>query len=301
MDTRLVAFQRRHQALLELQHSIQNACAGNEFTVPDFGDLAATRVFRAGSGNYGERLLLENIGQILHSLAQFSLQDRSEIRMVLTAITRGQELDLIRFGSASAAQIAALGSDAEFEEYTYYVAGCVGEFWTRMCRRYLFPRAKLDDAVLIENGVRFGKGLQMVNILRDLAADLREGRCYIPQSRLLEYGLRPSDLLDASTMDRFRPLYHAYLHQAADHLWAGWCYTISLPFRCVRVRLACAWPILIGMKTLALLRRAQVLASPTPIKLSRYEVRRLILQSLLLYPLAGIWKNLAADLRTFTA
>jgi len=58
--------------------------------------------------------------------------------------------------------------------------GCVGEFWTRICRAHLFPTAVLDDAFLLSNGVRFGKGLQLVNILRDLPVDLRHGRCYLP-------------------------------------------------------------------------------------------------------------------------
>ena len=59
------------------------------------------------------------------------------------------------------------------DDYTYRVAGCVGEFWTRLCRAHLFPRAVVDDAMLLRDGIRFGKGLQLVNILRDIPADLR--------------------------------------------------------------------------------------------------------------------------------
>ena len=80
-----------------------------------------------------------------------------------------------RFAGASAQSLVALRTDEELDDYTYRVAGCVGEFWTKMCRAHLFPRAPLDDAFLLANGVRFGKGLQLVNILRDVAADLRHG------------------------------------------------------------------------------------------------------------------------------
>jgi hypothetical protein len=97
------------------------------------------------------------------------------VRTVLNTITGGQELDLRRFAGASAEKIVALETAAQFDDYTYRVAGCVGEFWTKMCRAHLFPKLRLDDAQLLANGIRFGKGLQLVNILRDLPADLRKG------------------------------------------------------------------------------------------------------------------------------
>ena len=33
---------------------------------------------------------------------------------------------------------------------------------------HVFPDVRLDDRQFIEDGIRFGKGLQLVNILRDL-------------------------------------------------------------------------------------------------------------------------------------
>ena len=118
----------------------------------------------------------------------------------------------------------------------------------------------MDDAFLLANGVRFGKGLQLVNILRDVAADLRNGRCYLPAERLAGTGLKPEDLLQPANEPRLRPLYHAYLDRPTATSLAGWAYTNALPRRCVRVRLACAWPILIGRgdaKPLARRQRAR--------------------------------------------
>src|SRR6266478_1488246 len=106
------------------------------------------------------------------------------MRLVLDTITGGQELDLRRFATAAETRIVALRTDEELDDYTYRVAGCVGEFWTRLCRAHLFPTAALDEGALIQNGIRFGKGLQLVNVLRDLPADLRQGRCYLPEDRL---------------------------------------------------------------------------------------------------------------------
>jgi farnesyl-diphosphate farnesyltransferase len=168
----------------------------------------------------------------------------------------------------------------------------VGEFWTKMCRAHLFPRAPLDDSFLLTNGVRFGKGLQLVNILRDVPRDLRQGRCYFPEPELKRVGLAPSDLLNAAGETRFRPLYDRWLSNAEAHLRAAWDYTNALRGSSVRVRLACAWPILIGVKTLSGLRTGNVLDSARRIKVSRGAVWRVIVRSVASYPVRGEWKNM---------
>jgi farnesyl-diphosphate farnesyltransferase len=178
------------------------------------------------------------------------------------------------------------------DDYTYRVAGCVGEFWTKMCRAHLFPKARLDDSVLLAKGVRFGKGLQLVNVLRDLPADLRQGRCYLPSERLAGIDLAIEDLLQPANEPRLRPLYNEYLARARAHLLAGWDYTNSLPRGQARVRLACAWPILIGMKTIELLRSGNVLDPQQRIKVGRPEIKRIIFRSVLLYPWPSAWRNL---------
>jgi farnesyl-diphosphate farnesyltransferase len=189
-------------------------------------------------------------------------------------------------------KIIALETEAELEDYTYRVAGCVGGFWTKICRAHLFPRAKLDDELLMANGIRFGKGLQLVNILRDLPADLRNGRCYLPADKLLEAGLRPADLLSPANEAKFLPLFREYLNKAESHLAAGWAYTNTLPFGQVRVRLACAWPILIGVRTIERLRVANVLELQQGIKIPRSEVRWILLLSAFSYPFPGAWRRL---------
>ncbi|MSU22085.1 MAG: squalene/phytoene synthase family protein [Pedosphaera sp.] len=238
-----------------------------------------------------ERRLLERIEEALTMLASFTSLDRGAIREVLATITSGQELDLRRFAGARKDQIVALKTDGELEDYTYQVAGCVGEFWTKICRGHLFPKAKLDDSKLLKQGVCFGKGLQLINILRDIPADLSMGRCYLPLDQLTERGLKPSDLLSPEHELRFRALYATYLDRAETYLADGWSYTNSLPYRCVRVRLACAWPILIGIQTLTKLRSADALHSLQPVKVTRNDVRKLIIRSVISYPLPGYWRQ----------
>jgi farnesyl-diphosphate farnesyltransferase len=213
---------------------------------------------------------------------------------VLSTITTGQELDLRRFAGASAENVIALETAAELDDYTFRVAGCVGGFWTKICRAHLFPHARLDEQQFINDGIRFGKGLQLVNILRDLPADLKIGRCYLPAQRLAEAKVLPEVLLSPATEARFLPLFREYLDKAESHLAAGWRYTNTLPFRQFRLRLACAWPVLFGVKTIEKLRTAGVIDLQQRVKVSRAEVRQIIFHSVVRSPLAPAWRQLYA-------
>lgn len=281
-DTELVPPDQRLDALKRLRERI----AGTSTAPLQFGELARRQASPA------EGLLLEKTEDSLGLLSTLSAADQELVRTVLNIITGGQELDLRRFSAASAARIVALETAAELDDYTWRVAGCVGEFWTRMCRRHLFPERYLNEKQLIADGIRFGKGLQLVNILRDLPADLRKGRCYLPTEKLEPAGLRPEVLLSPVNEPKFRPVFEEYLDRAESNLAAGWVYTNTLPWKCMRVRLACAWPILIGIKTIARLRTADVLELQRGVKISHGERNRILLGSVLAVPVPGLWRRL---------
>ena len=280
-DTEILPLNDRLEALLRLRGRIMGQVQPLNF------EAIADK-----QGTPGERALLQRINEAIHLLEILPQEDCALIREVLNTITSGQELDLKRFAQANSKNIIALQSDAELDDYTYRVAGCVGEFWTKICLGHLQTPKNLDTQTLIQNGIRFGKGLQLVNILRDLPADLQKGRCYIPEPTLAAINLRPTDLLNPTTIEKFRPLYNQYLTQAEKHLAAGWTYTNTLPYTWVRVRLACAWPILIGLRTITHLRRANPLDATTRIKTTRAEVKRLMAASILAYPLPPVWRSL---------
>ena len=188
-----------------------------------------------------------------------------------------------------------MATDAELDDYTYRVAGCVGGFWTKLTRARVFPGAVIDDARFLSDGIRFGKGLQLVNILRDLPKDLRAGRCYIPASMLARAGLVPRDLLDPANGPRLRPIYLELLDRAQSDLEAGWRYTNTIPRGQIRLRLACAWPVLIGVKTIARLCTADVLDARKRVKVSRSEVEWLLVTSVMKLPFRGAWERQFAD------
>ncbi len=238
-----------------------------------------------------EQVLLARCEETLGLLESMEEADHRRIREVLETIISGQELDLKRFNGATAQRIVALETAADLDDYTYRVAGCVGEFWTRMCRAHLIAEAAIDDDALLRKGIRFGKGLQLVNILRDIPQDLRKGRCYVPRQSLAAANLTPESLLLPESEARFRPVYNQFLAAAAEHLAAGWDYTNLLPHEQMRLRLGCAWPLLIGARTLGRLRHANMLDADHPVKVSRSEVHFLRLRSVLLYPWPSAWER----------
>ena len=281
-DTEIVPLAQRLDALQRLRWCI----LGRGSEALNFAALARQQASPA------ERTLLEKAEDSLALLQTLSTADQQRVRGVLDIITGGQELDLQRFDGASAENVISLKTAGELDDYTYRVAGCVGEFWTQLCRAHLFPHAELEDAQLFGDAIRFGKGLQLVNILRDLPADLHKGRCYLPSLELERAGLMPSLLLSPVNEPRFRPVYHRYLDLAESHLQAGWNYTNTLPRGQVRVRLACAWPILIGMKTIERLRDIDALGLRQGVKIARSTVYWIMLSSTLAYPLPGVWRRL---------
>jgi farnesyl-diphosphate farnesyltransferase len=254
----------------------------------DFGQLAQQQ------GLPAVRVLLEKREDSLALLQAQSEVDKKLIREVLDVITGGQELDLKRFGNPTPGKLIALQTDAELDDYTFRVAGCVGQFWTRVCLAHQFSTSETATPFFEELGVRFGKGLQLFNILRDMPADLAKGRCYIPSEKLAAIGLSPSDLLNPEIEPKFRPLYNNYLDLAEAHLAAGWQYTNLIPFGQMRVRLACAWPILIALRSIARLRAYNVLDPKQRIKISRREVKGILLQSVFSYPFPCLWRRLAS-------
>jgi farnesyl-diphosphate farnesyltransferase len=217
-----------------------------------------------------ERRLIESLPVCFDLLERSNMADVEDIRVVLGKITRGQEFDLVRFGDTT--QLHALATDLELHEYTYLVAGCVGEFWTRLCFRHVRNFAGQGEVEMSELGKRYGSGLQLINILRDAHSDLQAGRCYFPMQELKEIGLDPAHILQEP--GRFEFILEKLREEAQRGLTAGITYVNAIRNR--RVRAATALPALIGARTLALLRAAGPTELQRNIKVPRREVRAII-------------------------
>jgi len=263
-DTAQIATSVRMETLKLLSSGIQGTASREAVT-----ELVAS--FVSLQENERERQLLASLRDCLAQLEGMEHVDRNDIRVVLEQITRGQMLDLERFGDPK--EVRALGTAADLDEYTYLVAGCVGEFWTRLCYRHVRQFASQTGNEMLALGKRYGMSLQLINVLRDAGSDLRAGRCYFPEHELSAVHLTPSQILHEP--ERFQPVYRTWLDKAKASLVAGMEYSRAITNR--RVRAATVLPALIGARTLALLNAAGPAALQRTVKVARQEVRTMML------------------------
>ncbi len=224
-----------------------------------------------------ERILLERLEDCFQVYLECDLSDRIRINDLMTTLTKGMEMDLELFQGSTAKNIISLETQEDLNRYTYYVAGCVGEYWTNLMCAHLSSLNKWDVEKMSNIGISFGKGLQLTNIVKDVAKDLNRGRCYIPTSLLKTAGLSPNDILQPQSWKSFQPILNTLIQQAAEYLDQGWEYTKAIPRSEVRLRLACMWPILLGGETLKLVRNSPDVLNPNcQIKISRGCVYKVI-------------------------
>lgn len=275
-DTSLVSPTRRLALLLALRQEVLGAGSGGDALMRQLADEVATQQSQSD-----ERTLLESLGPALGVLNQLSSPDRQAVREIVTTLTTGMEFDLRTFPDEQSGEIVALRELDELDRYTYLVAGCVGEFWTTMTYAHLPGTVRELPEVMLARGVRFGKALQMTNVLRDCGKDLRIGRCYLPLELLTPHGLTPQDLLAPGASQRAWPVLSGLLRIALDHYREAVTYTLSIPPGAIRLRLACLWPIFIGLETLVLLvRNASWLDPVHASKVQRNDVYRILAYSL---------------------
>ena len=239
-DTRAVHSPGRLEVLRALRNSIEH---GTGFGAVEMSMMSA-------QASIDERDLLGDVAELVSDLRSIPLPDWDLVRDIVIRLTEGMEFDLTRFPLERRGEVDALDTAEELDTYTYMVAGCVGEFWTDVTMRHTRELSKWDRDSMADLGVRFGKALQMTNVLRDVPTDLRIGRCYIPEEWIQDVGLTPRDLLDPANAAAARPTLVRGLVIALEHFDAAEAYLMEIPGQCARLRLAVAWPLLIGLATL---------------------------------------------------
>ncbi|MBQ7024788.1 MAG: squalene/phytoene synthase family protein [Akkermansia sp.] len=224
-DTSSAAPELRVCVLLRMRGAIAGTDSAEE-RVALLEDLSCTMA--EAQQNPAESTLLRRFGDCLAALQTFPAEQQACIRKVLHTIIEGQLWDITYFRKHN-----SVDTDEQTINYTYLVAGCVGEFWTElgyaaMGTAFCAPDKRED---MLRAGIRYGQGLQLINILRDREEDARRGRSYLCS--------------DAKK----------WLNRADYYMNDGIDYCQRL--RGFRLRFAGMLPALIGKKTIALLRRAR--------------------------------------------
>lgn len=224
-DTSTAAPEQREEVLRAMGKSISGTATPAQvraLLVELGGKMAAAQ------SNPAERRLLQRFGDCLEALSGFPEAERRCIRKVLSTIIEGQLWDITYFHTHDSVQ-----DDEQTLLYTYRVAGCVGEFWTELGYTTLGAKfcAPEKQALMMQAGIRYGRGLQLINILRDREEDMQRGRCYL-----------------CSASEKWLNRADYFMNDGIDY---------CLRLRGFRLRFAGILPALIGKKTIALLRRAR--------------------------------------------
>jgi farnesyl-diphosphate farnesyltransferase len=229
----------------------------------------------------GEKQLFHHLTDCFRVFTRLSNTDQQLVRELVLTLTQGMEMDLRCFPGETATTAHALPNLRSLDLYTYYVAGVVGEFWTKIHVAHISAWRHCAPQALQPLSIHFGQGLQMTNILKDLGKDLHNGRCYLPQEQLEQLQVQVTELCQPTALGYIRPLLIKLVWYTLDHLDRACDYILSLPHRPWRVRLSCMWPLLFAIQTLDVVCRSEELLQPeVRVKISRFAVYRTIFWSL---------------------
>lgn len=179
-----------------------------------------------------------------------------------------------------------VNDETDLDDYMFEVAGRVGYLLTHLFAWYSSAIRNRKD-ILLPLAREFGLALQTVNVIRGLRKDYERGWVYVPKKFLARVNLTAQEL--------FQPEYRAEAIQVLDmladkaerHLRAALTCVKSLPPWQHRIRLACIFPLMLAIRTLAISRRnAQVFEDEA--KISREEVKQIVIDSKL-WGWSNIW------------
>lgn len=235
---------------------------------------ALARSLDGGTELPHEKELIARLPEILAAYDSMPAAERDITLLAVQDVCRGMTTDLEHFGKDETT-LRIFTSPAQLEEYCHYIGGGPGLFWTRLA---VICNVMRDPGGVNERrALGIGKALQITNILRDVASDLRIGRCYFPKTDIDAAGLAPRDLLDPAAIAKFRPVIHKWIHWGVEQLASAEDYMRDIPKNQLRMRAAVAWPVYMCLDTLAEIARTPNLLDPAvKAKISRGQVYTMI-------------------------
>lgn len=164
--------------------------------------------------------------------------------------------------------------EEELDDYMYQVAGRVGYLLTDLFSWYS-PVIRERREKLLPLSRHFGLALQTVNIIRGLHKDYERGWVYVPRTFYEPLGLTKDDLLSLDNAAKILMMVDRLADKAETHLQYGLNYITMIPKWLHGIRLACMWPLLFAVKTIAVSRN-NINVVLTEAKITRSDVTKII-------------------------
>ena len=231
-----------------------------------------------------DQTLIQKSENVFNSFLGLEKQAQEIIAACVIEMTQGMKETLQR-KQFDAGPIHTLKTMQDLDQYCYYVAGTVGKLLSRLFAFYspsistecLEQMQKLD--------VSFGLGLQVTNIIKDSYEDFFKRKwCYVPESLAAKNGILIKNLFDAGNHAKTIRVFQELIAKAQSHLDDAMNYTLLIPRRNIRIRLFCLWPLFFAVETLKVAKEKIHLfvTGEEPIKISRTQVKRIMLKTTLL-------------------
>ncbi len=187
----------------------------------------------------------------------------------------------------------------DLDRYCWYVAGTVGHLLTEVFRLHSPHIGAERYRQLKDRATDFGIGLQLVNIIKDVADDRVRGWSFVPRDLCAESGFTPEELLEPSRRAESDAVMRRLIDKARGHLDRALEYCLLLPARDYRLRLFCLAPLYFAIRTLARAERDPRLLDPAhKVKITRSEVYRTLAAGYVVAPcdalVTGYFRRLSA-------
>ncbi len=242
-------------------------------------ELACARASVGGTGADGE--LCRGAGAVFRTFRALPPSQRDAIRPHVLEMSGGMRSYCAR---GIAPRLADL---ADLERYCYFVAGTVGNLLTVLFEETAPGLSEELRSALRERAVSFGIGLQMVNVVKDAAADFGErGVCFLPLDLAREHGLEVERLLDPTMRDAGVAVVRAVCARAREHLRRAEEYVALWPASGPggqagrSVRLFCLVPLALALATLRTVEQGDdTLRAGAEPKVSRTTVVRVLAEA----------------------
>jgi farnesyl-diphosphate farnesyltransferase len=176
--------ERRIEALREFQKLLF------DFTPEEAARLAEKWTAARASPDPGYRELIAGVPFVLNAFFALDPEAVVSVRQHVSASAEG----MAGFVARSRDGVLTLDDLEDLRAYCHCVAGIVGEMLTEL---FLLERESLAPIApyLRERAATFGEALQLVNILKDAAVDVNEGRTFLPR------GVSPSEVFALARRD----------------------------------------------------------------------------------------------------
>lgn len=198
--------------------------------------------------DYEQELCLRS-GAAFRVFTALPARQRQAIRPHVQEMSAGMREYVQRGEAAGRLRIHDLD---DLERYCHFVAGTVGGLLTDLFRQHVPLRDPVVRRAIEDRSESFGLGLQLVNIVKDVAEDATRGICFMPRSLAEEHGVSLEHLLDPSCRAGALALVHDVCARARHHLRAAEEYTALWPVpEGEPVRLFCIVPLVLALATLS--------------------------------------------------